>query len=177
MPIRWILFLLAFLVPSGAFASPTLIRGTITAGAVHDQQGGTVRHATLGGLAMDRTQADSMVLIQGFWFPLRYPSAAPINDLDFRSGWERSFPNPIRSSGVLWFVIGVHRESEQVSLTVYDVQGRLVRTILNGPVPAGRHSALWDGRNDEGVTLPSGVYYARLTIGRFVAHKQLVLVK
>ena len=49
-----------------------------------------------------------------------------------------------------------------VTLKVFNVSGRLVRTLVNGPVTAGRHTVVWDGRDDRGRALSSGVYFYRL---------------
>jgi flagellar hook assembly protein FlgD len=53
----------------------------------------------------------------------------------------------------------------QVSLKVYDVSGRLVRVLVNSPtsnLEPGTYQLLWDGRDDQGKALPSGVYFLRL---------------
>ena len=49
-----------------------------------------------------------------------------------------------------------------VSLRVYDVNGRLVRTLVSGDQPAGQHEIAWDGRSDEGRRVGAGVYFIRL---------------
>lgn len=54
---------------------------------------------------------------------------------------------------------------EDVELVVCDAQGRILRRLLDGPGPAGRQSALWDGRSGAGDRAPSGLYYARLRRG------------
>jgi flagellar hook assembly protein FlgD len=58
-----------------------------------------------------------------------------------------------------------------------DVTGRLVRRLLAGPVASGRHEIVWDGRQARGGSAPSGVYFARITIGNFVSIQKLALVK
>lgn len=60
------------------------------------------------------------------------------------------------------------------SLRVYDLRGRAVRTLFAGPQEAGGHTAEWDGRDDGGVTLPSGTYFARLTAGGGAVTRTLV---
>ncbi|MBD3222612.1 T9SS C-terminal target domain-containing protein, partial [bacterium] len=54
-------------------------------------------------------------------------------------------------------------------LDLFDVEGRRVRTLLDGFVPAGWSSVRWDGRADDGAAVPSGVYLYRLITG----HEQL----
>ena len=59
------------------------------------------------------------------------------------------------------------REAETVDATVVDSQGNAVRTLASGEaVPAGRHTFLWDGRDDDGELVPDGVYRLRLRLER-----------
>ena len=52
-------------------------------------------------------------------------------------------------------------------IEIYDTQGRRVRILVNGVVPAGYHRVSWDGRSGQGRPVPSGVYFARFEAGRF----------
>jgi flagellar hook assembly protein FlgD len=63
----------------------------------------------------------------------------------------------------------------RVSLALYDVQGRRVRTLLDQDAAAGTFAAQWDGRDDRGVRMGRGVYFARLVAGAQVTEKKLVL--
>ncbi|MDP2808158.1 MAG: FlgD immunoglobulin-like domain containing protein, partial [bacterium] len=49
-----------------------------------------------------------------------------------------------------------------VNLCIYNVQGQLVKTLVNTAQPAGRHQAQWDGRDAGGNKISSGIYFARL---------------
>jgi hypothetical protein len=65
-----------------------------------------------------------------------------------------------------------------VSLRVYDVAGRLVRTLRSEEtLPAGRHEAVWDGRDDGGRRSASGTYFYRLVTGRHSSTKRMTLLK
>jgi serine protease AprX len=68
-------------------------------------------------------------------------------------------PNPAGGEATLWFAM---RAEGPVRLTLYDVRGRRVRTLLDAARPAGRQSVVWDGRDDRGAPAASGVYLARL---------------
>ena len=65
--------------------------------------------------------------------------------------------------------------ASRVSLTVYDVQGRVVRTLVDQDAEAGPFSARWDGRADDGVRMGRGVYFARLVAGGQTSEKKLVI--
>ncbi len=78
-------------------------------------------------------------------------------------------PNPFNPSTVASFEL---RVPSHVSLRVYDTAGRLVRTLVDGWRPAGKHQAVFDGSG-----LPSGIYLAHLTAGDFSAVQKLILLK
>jgi hypothetical protein len=64
-----------------------------------------------------------------------------------------------------------------VSLTVYSVDGRVVRRLLDTELPPGRHSSVWDGRDGSGREVASGVYFYRLTVGPKSLTRRMVLLK
>jgi len=64
-----------------------------------------------------------------------------------------------------------------VSLKVYTIKGELVRTLVDRSMPAGEHVAQWDGRNNLGENLASGVYFYRLVSGERVLTRKAVLLK
>ena len=68
-------------------------------------------------------------------------------------------PNPVRNGAEFRFALP--REGT-VSMTLFDQQGRRVRELVSGVVPAGDHVARWDGRDRAGRTVPTGVYFVRL---------------
>jgi hypothetical protein len=83
-------------------------------------------------------------------------------------------PNPFNPSTVIPFEL---EHAGRVLLRVYDVRGSLVRTLLDERRPAGPGSSLWDGRDDRGRRVSSGVYVCRLSSGGRTATQKLVLVK
>jgi len=73
---------------------------------------------------------------------------------------EQNAPNPFNPTTALRFSTP---DAGVVSLAIYDVNGRLVRTLVAGPVEAGAHEVVWDGRDALGREVSSGVYLYRLT--------------
>ena len=65
----------------------------------------------------------------------------------------------------------------RVRLRVFDVRGRMIRTLVDGLRPAGTNQATWDGRDNTGRRVASGTYYARLIADGQVSVRTLVLVK
>jgi hypothetical protein len=64
-----------------------------------------------------------------------------------------------------------------VTLEVYDVDGRLVKRLVNEPQESGRHTALWDATNSGGARVASGIYFYRLRAGSFTDTRKMVLLK
>ena len=83
-------------------------------------------------------------------------------------------PNPFNPTTTIAYDLPV---SVDVRLIVYDVNGREVRELVNTRQPAGRQSIVWDGRNAQGTTVASGVYFYRLKAGSFVQTKKMVMIK
>jgi hypothetical protein len=85
-----------------------------------------------------------------------------------------SRPNPAMNGTELAFSL---EHPSQASLKVYDLNGRLVRTLVDGPLAAGPHSARWDAKDNAGSSVPSGVYFYRLESGGLTATKQLIVTR
>jgi hypothetical protein len=84
-------------------------------------------------------------------------------------------PNPFSAATVIRY--DVPEGGGAFTLKVFDVNGRLVRTLAEGTQPAGRQSILWDGRDDRGRTMDSGVYFYRLAAEGYARTRKLVLMR
>ncbi|KAA3439999.1 FlgD immunoglobulin-like domain containing protein [Rufibacter hautae] len=78
-------------------------------------------------------------------------------------GLKQNFPNPFRQGGVTTIPFALERAAN-VKLTVYDLSGKIVATLVNGKKQAGAHQVTWDGRASGGGTVASGTYLYHLTI-------------
>jgi hypothetical protein len=84
-------------------------------------------------------------------------------------------PNPFNSHTTIDYSLA---SAESVRLSVFDMNGRTVRTLMRDAiVPAGRHAVAWDGRADDGRVLPSGVYFSRLEAGGQTVLGRMALVR
>jgi FlgD Ig-like domain len=72
----------------------------------------------------------------------------------------RPSPNPLRSTTTLRYRTA---ERGRVELKIFDIQGRTIRSVVDGEVEPGEHTAVWDGRDDRGRIVPNGPYFARLS--------------
>lgn len=85
-----------------------------------------------------------------------------------------AYPNPFNPQTTIRFDLAL---PSRVVLAVYSVEGGHVRTLVDEDRPAGPHAALWDGRDGDGQSVASGVYFYRLWAGGFVDTKKMVLLK
>jgi len=85
-----------------------------------------------------------------------------------------ALPNPSRGAVVISYGLPVE---SPVSLKVYDLSGRLIRTLVSGREKAGFRRVSWDGRTQGGGRVASGVYFYRLTAGSFSATRKLVVLR
>ena len=78
-------------------------------------------------------------------------------------------PNPLRGATTLRLALP---RAAAVAAAVYDQQGRVVRTLLAGTQPAGEHTLRWDGHDEAGRAVPSGMYFVRCEVdGRVLTHR------
>ena len=87
---------------------------------------------------------------------------------------EQSRPNP--SLGPSRFAFTIPRQ-DRVTLRLFDVSGRAVRTLAEGTYPAGSHEIAWDGRNDAGHDVAAGTYVYRIKAGRWSDTHRLTVLK
>ncbi len=95
-------------------------------------------------------------------------------DLPQRTTLEANYPNPFNPQTRIAYTLAT---PASVQLHLFDVHGRLVRTLMDRPQAAGRHEVTWDGRDDLGRALPSGAYLYRLTAGQVQQARMLHLIK
>ena len=87
----------------------------------------------------------------------------------------RPVPNPFREGMRMAYAVG--GAGNRVSIRVYDVAGRLVRTLVDDFQPAGRHLATWDGVSDQGVRMQSGMYFIHARIGEQAKQVRVTILK
>jgi len=89
-------------------------------------------------------------------------------------GLDQNFPNPFNPSTTMRFTLP---HDSRATLKVYDVAGRLVRTVLDADLPAGSHEATWRAIDGHGREVSSGVYFYVLTTSEGVESRKMLLLK
>jgi len=115
------------------------------------------------------TRADAIILQQAATVSVNDPNVIP--GTYFLS---QNFPNPFNPSTVIRF--GLPKQ-EKVVLKVYDILGREVKTLVNDDLKQGYHQVEWDGTNNYGTRVTSGIYIYRIVAGNFVETKKMIMVK
>jgi hypothetical protein len=87
----------------------------------------------------------------------------------------KAFPNPFNAGTQIPFA--VEGGQERVSLVVYDMLGRRIRSLVDGFLPTGSHAVIWDGLDDAGVTVGNGAYLVELRTGALHTTGKLMLLK
>ncbi len=97
-----------------------------------------------------------------------------LNTLDGFSLYQ-NYPNPFNPSTTIAYDLGTE---ERVSVEIFDLQGRKVKTLLDKVQGPGRHTVVWDGTDEDGMSVPSGTYmYVVRTEGGKVQTKKAILLK
>jgi len=166
----------ALVVSSTAFAD-RLERFVVPAGGSLEAASESYRlSSALGQPTIGRCTSEGYVLSCGFWsVPLTLapvaiePSGAPVA---FRLLGIR--PNPSAAEAAIVFDLPA---AAHVEVRVFDVEGRLTRTLATEGRASGRHVIHWDGRNNAGAPVAAGIYVVRVTTGSDRAFTKFVRLR
>jgi hypothetical protein len=99
-----------------------------------------------------------------------------IVDLPSRTGLGQNYPNPFNAETTIRFELA--EAAEAVSVSIYDLMGRRLSLLSLGGMAAGSYDFVWNGRDDNGRPVASGIYFYRLEIGSsFVETRRMTLLK
>jgi len=137
------------LIPSG---ERTYSDGTV--------RGGETYEYTLGVILTDRSEVRSQVV--------------SVKTKPYALELHQNTPNPFNPTTTISFTLP---QRERVTLAIYDVRGRLVRTLVDESVGEGYQERLWDGKDAKGARVSSGVYFYTLAAGDRTITKKMLLLK
>jgi len=167
---------LAILLVPPAQATTELVRHAISCGGQRVAAGDVVLRGTIGQPASTRVLTGGTEHGSGFW-----GLASEILALDGAASTPSAFvlepnrPNPFRTHTTIRF--GVPEDTERVRLRVYDLAGRHVRTLVDGPVAAGFRSVTWDRRDAAGRRVSAGVYFSALEVPTASERRKLTVLR
>jgi hypothetical protein len=85
-----------------------------------------------------------------------------------------NYPNPFNPETSIAFST---KENGPVSIDIYNVRGQKVRSLLNENKEAGNHTVVWNGKDDNGKNVASGVFFYRMKSGKYSSTKKMILMK
>jgi hypothetical protein len=98
-----------------------------------------------------------------------------------------NYPNPFNPVTRIQYTVGsqkaVHgsqfvvRSPIPATLKIYNVLGQLVKTLVNEPKERGTYEVIWDGKDENGIEVASGIYFYKLQAGDFADAKKMLLLK
>ena len=108
--------------------------------------------------------------------PSSHPITASVDDsgLPYKFALMNNYPNPFNPTTTIRFQLA---EPSRVLLTIYNGLGQEIRTLAQGEYSSGSYSVIWDGKNNYGQNMASGMYIYRLATDKYVFSKQMILMK
>lgn len=96
------------------------------------------------------------------------------NSHPLEAGLVQNFPNPFNPGTEIFWQQPL---TQPVNLSVYDLNGRLITTLVTGQIEAGPHRIHWDGRDNQGLVVPSGIYFYRLQTEKYTRSGKAILLR
>jgi len=112
-----------------------------------------------------------IVKASGYYIPYASEPSASIPD---RFELKENYPNPFNASTEISYSLPVESE---VKLAIYNIRGQKVKTLVDGKQTAGVHKVTWDGKNDKGESVASGVYFYTIKAGSYIQTNKMTLLK
>jgi flagellar hook assembly protein FlgD len=85
-----------------------------------------------------------------------------------------NYPNPFNSETTISYSIPVNNN---VSIEIYDIQGKKIKTLVNEYQASGNHFVVWYGKDEREQSVNNGLYFCRITTGKFFSVKEMILIK
>lgn len=123
------------------------------------------RVSTQEGTVLDQSDAS---------FAIEFPVGVQQDKLPTEFALEQNYPNPFNPSTTIRYQLPM---ATNVQLVIINSIGQIIRTLADGKTPAGSHSILWDGRDDNGEMVSSGLYFYRLKAGDFTQTRKMILMQ
>ena len=125
-------------------------------------------------------QGDTKIVYVGFWNPW-VVEASPVEweEVDYTQGptefgLRQNYPNPFNPATVIEYALP---KTSEVNIEIYNVLGQKVRHLVDELQEPGYKKIYWDGKDDQGNELSSGVYFYRIQAGDFVETRKMTLLK
>jgi len=98
----------------------------------------------------------------------------PINNVPAAYDLKQNYPNPFNPTTIISYDLPIKSE---VELSIYNILGQKVITLVNTNQPPGSYNVIWDGRNEIGERVASGIYIYQIKMGNFIKTRKMILMK
>lgn len=111
---------------------------------------------------------------------LNFPNSVETDDIvitptDFSTAiLNNAYPNPFNPSTTLSFELSI---PQNIELTIFNIKGQCVKSLINAFYNIGKHSIIWEGKDNNNNSCPSGIYFYRLKSDTLIQTKKMMLVK
>lgn len=108
-------------------------------------------------------------------FSAAWAAAKPLAAVPLANSLSQNYPNPFNPETTIRYDLS---SDAIVSLAIYNIAGQVVRKLVDGEsLAAGQYQAVWDGRNESGASVASGMYFYLFRAGDYVAKRKMVLLR
>jgi hypothetical protein len=123
-----------------------------------------------------RAVTDADTIWSGLWhYTTGNPNSGDENQISILSYELFNYPNPFNPSTTIEFSI---QDNSKVELIIYNIKGQKIKTLVNNEFTKGSHSIIWDGNDDSGKPVSSGIYFYTLNVnGKTESVKKCLLLK
>lgn len=106
------------------------------------------------------------------------PQSPESIDLPRSCSLSQNYPNPFNpTTEILYTIPEKDREGVEVSIFLYNIRGQLIKRFDEGKKLPGRYRIMWDGKDDSGVKVGSGVYFYQMHAGDFITTRKMIMAK
>jgi flagellar hook assembly protein FlgD len=85
-----------------------------------------------------------------------------------------NYPNPFNPETSIAFDL---EKDDDVSIEIFNAKGQKVKTLLNHRLNAGSHNIVWNGKDDQGNNVSSGIYFFNMKSGKYTSTRKMILMK
>ncbi len=151
------------------FAGEHIVRDVIAGGGGSASSADHLLLHTVGQPVIDLTVSATLTHERGFWYLPWFLATGSETPVPFAYRLDQNYPNPFNPVTVIRFSL---ISPSRVTLRVYDIAGRLVRTVVDESMSAGEHSLPFEANG-----LASGVYFYRLKAAQFEKTRKMVVLR
>jgi hypothetical protein len=133
-----------------------------------------MRETTFGGWAGGTASSGNYILNAGLFFTSILDTALAASRIPYFFLLMQNYPNPFNPSTTISYELP---NGTNVTLKIYNLLGKVIRTISKGQESVGTHKIIWDGKDNFGNQVPSGAYYYQIITEKSSDIKKMILLK